>query len=227
MTTGRAYQCKGDLFTAQVERGDGPPTVIYWLNQNTGRRYCTRVPVHRCYALRASDAVEAVRNTVKQLPELGRVDMARMVPLLALDWEPYRHALAVRLTEQERAYEAGVWVRLTVTETGKPGARGARGWLSCPRCTRRCGVVYVSPWNSQGLRLPYRGAVGCRSCLGLTDESRQRHKCLDWAGAVLGLREYAPGKQGRYQRRGESSTARAHRVDIAAVGRALRGFSGR
>ena len=215
MAAGRDHVRIGDPFTAQVERGDGPPTVIYWMNQSTGRRYCTRVPVHRCYALQASDAAGAVRNTVKHLPELGRVDMARMVPLLALDWEPYRHALAVRLTEQERAYEAGVRVRLSVTETGNPGARGARVWLSCPRCARRCGVVYVSPWDAEGLRLPYRGVVGCRSCLGLTDESRQRHKTADWAGAVLEMRKYAPGKHGLYQRRGEGSIERAHRLFMA------------
>ena len=71
MAAGRDHVRIGDPFTAQVERGDGPPTVIYWLNQSTGRRHCTRVRVDACYALRASDVAGAVRNTVKQLPELG------------------------------------------------------------------------------------------------------------------------------------------------------------
>lgn len=65
--------------------------------------------------------------------------------------------------------------------------------------------------------------TGCRECLGLTDESRQRHKCLDWAGAVGGTRKYAPDRLGRYRPRSIYTKLRAAYVFQASCARALPG----
>ena len=112
---------------------------------------------------------------------------------------------------------AAVQTGFTVTQTGNMDARGVRVWLTCPRCSRRCGVVYASPWNHQGSK---RSPVtGCRVCLGLIDQSRQRHKTLDWASAVLGQRTYSEGKDGRYQRRGWGSRDRAYDLYMSSFAR--------
>src|SRR5688572_29179415 len=49
---------------------------------------------------------------------------------------------------------AGIKIQLSTSSTG---FGGYRIWFSCPRCTKRVGVLYVS----------LAGIVGCRVCLDL------------------------------------------------------------
>lgn len=223
MAAGRNYVRKGDPFTRMVLRGEGPPCVIRWLNRSTGRDYFTRVPVDRCHTLRARDVAGAVRDVREQLPSLEGVEVGKLAQLLALDWQPQARAVRLSLSDCPRELRAEVRVTLGVTGTGRPEARGARVWLTCPRCSRRCGVLYASPWGADGSR-PAQPVTGCRVCLGLTDESRQSHKCLHWASAVIGQRTYQEGRRGWYQRRGHATHERAFRVYMASYGRAFRGL---
>ncbi|MGI8747081.1 MAG: hypothetical protein ACR2J4_01835 [Deinococcus sp.] len=189
--------------------------------------YYTRVPVHRCSRLGAELLPAALREQAQRLQEVspGKVmSVPQLAPLLALDWTPGADRAALTLTDERRPDPGTVRVGLDVTETGKPGARGSRLWFRCPRCERRCRAVYASPSDAQGMKLPGRMMVGCRACLGLTDASRQRHKCLDWASAVLGERPYRVTRAGVYRRRGWRSIERAHRVTMASYGRAFRGM---
>ena len=61
MAGGRNYVRKGDTFSDLVRQGKGPPTVIHWLNRSTGRTYFTRVPVHCCTTIKATDAAAKLR----------------------------------------------------------------------------------------------------------------------------------------------------------------------
>ena len=95
--------------------------------------------------------------------------------------------------------------------------------MTCPRCSRRCGVLYASRWGADGSRLG-EPLTGCRECLGLTDESRQRRGCLDWASAVRGDRPYKGNRQGRYMAWSWLTKHKADRVTVNGLGRALRGM---
>lgn len=225
MAAGRDYQRKGDPFTLKVMRGEGPPCVQRWTRQSTGRVYFTRVPVHRCAAVRASTLAQAVREHAAQVGERRgeAVDALQLAGVLVFDWTP--SAARVRAAASSApAPEAGT-VRLTLStsRTGRGGA-GVRFWVVCPRCSRQCGAVYASTWGASGRLGAGQHVTGCRVCLGLTDESRQRHKCLDWAGAVGGARKYSPDRLGWYRPRSPFTAARAAYVFRASCARALPGF---
>lgn len=223
MAAGRNYVRKGDPFTRMVLRGEGPPTATRWLNRSTGRDYFTRVPVDRCYTLRARDVAGAVREHARQI-EARRpgepVSVPTLAAALALDWEPQAGRVTLRL-HSDPADPDAVRVTLDVTGTGA-GGKGARVWLTCPRCARRCGAVYGSRWGERGLKPP-QPVTGCRVCLGLTDESRQTHKTLSWVGAVDGSRPFTPDRYGYYRRRSEVTRWRAHGVMLASMRRAFGG----
>lgn len=218
MALGRNYVRKGDPFTRMVQRGEGPPTVIHWVNQNTGRDYFTRVPVHRCHVLRARDVANAIREQAQELAQrLGKpAQVSLLAQALALDWEPRAGRVTLRVVSQALTPGA-VRLALDVTGTGV-GGKGARVWLTCPRCSRRCGAVYGSGWNARG-KTPGEPVTGCRVCLGLTDESRQTHKTLSWVGAVDGSRPFAPDRYGRYRVRSEVTRWRAQGVMMASLRR--------
>ena len=221
MATGRNYQRTGDAFSEMVRRGEGPPTVMHWQRFSTGRVYFARVPAERCYSLRATQAAQAVRDLGPQVTgqETTPPDMAQLTPLLALDWQSEKkecHLNPLSAAPSLKSDRAAVCrVHLTVTQTGRLDARGARVWLICPRCSRRCGVVYASPWDSQGMCFPDSAVTGCRVCLGLTDFSKQRRGCLDWARAV---------QDGHYRARSWITIHRANRVFHASFARAFRGL---
>ena len=84
------------------------------------------------------------------------------------------------------------------------------------------GAVYSSPWDNRGLKWPGHLVIGCRACLGLTDMSRQRHKCLDWATAALGEQFYSPARGAMYKRCSWRTIERAHRVTMTSFGRLFR-----
>jgi hypothetical protein len=194
MATGRGYERKGDPFTLKVERGEGPRCAIQWAKQSTGRVYFTRVPVHRCERLDAVTVAQAMRECAGQLSERHgkQVEAAWLAEHFCCDWHPAAQRVRLRLSTQPRELRAEVRLKVEVTPTG-PGGNGARYWLTCPGCSRRSGVLYASPWGQYGAKMPGDLVTGCRACLGLTDEARQRHKCLDWAGAVIGSRPYRNG----------------------------------
>ena len=225
MATGRGYERKGDPFTLMVQRGEGPPCVIRWVKQSTERDYFTRVPVHRCERLDAVTVAQAVRESAGRLSEKrgAPVEAATFAQGLAVDWHPAARRVHLRLSTDPRDVLTEVRVRVEVTRTG-PGGSGARYWLTCPGCSRRSGVLYASPWGRYGKNAPGELVTGCRVCLGLTDEARQRHKCLDWAGAVMGSRPYPEGRRGVYQRRSEATFDRADRCFIASSDRLFRGL---
>ena len=220
MATGRGYERKGDPFTLKIQRGEGPPCAIRWVKQSTGRDYFTRVPVHRCERLDAVKVAQAVREYAEQLSERRgeHVEAAQLVQRLAVDWHPQARRVHLRLRTQPRDVLTEVRVSIEATRTG-PGGSGARYWLTCPGCSRRSGVLYASPWGQCGQKRPGEMVTGCRVCLGLTDEARQRHKCLDWCGAVMGSRPYREGRRGVYQRRSEATFHRANSCFMASSGR--------
>lgn len=215
MAQGRHYERIGDPFTRLVLSGKGPPTIIYRYKQSTGRHYCIRVPVDCCAALRVAQVMDSLQNIRAGQPKMQNVPLSNLVQFLVVDWWP--EADRVKLKRRDRPHEAKVRVGLQVTHTG-PGGYGARLWLSCPRCSRRCRVVYVSPWNARGAWVPGQPVTGCRQCLGLTDESRQRHKTIGWADAVLGEQPYGPAPTLRYSPRGGKSVERAQAVITAKFG---------
>lgn len=225
MATGRGYERKGDPFTLKVQRGEGPPCVRRWRKTSTGREYFTRVMVSDCYRIDARLIGQAIREHAQRLAALSgeAVDALKLAQGLAFDWHPEAGKMSVRAAQQPKELRAEVRVKVEATETGSAQARGVRYWLTCPRCSRRCGVLYASRWGRDGSRVPDL-LTGCRDCLGLTDESRQRHKCLDWASARLGQRPYKGGRRPWYEGRSVYSHARAHRVFMASFGRAFKGL---
>lgn len=205
MTSGRHYIRKGDRFTRLVQEGGGPPTVRIQQHETTGRRYYIRVKVEDCQAV-----------TLQELARLvGSAAQLRIaVSTQALEWLPTTGQIAL-VPLRDGA------LRL-ISLTTSPSGRGVRVWLSCPRCGQRCGAVYASRWGSRGEQSPSL-LIGCRSCLGLTDASRQQHKTLAWSQAVLGERLLADKKP--YQVRSDDTRARAvnHRTNfqqrtLAALG---------
>lgn len=223
MGTGRDYIRKGDAFTLKVRRGEGPPCVIRWERTGTGRDYFTRVPVHQCHSLRVSVLADSVRDHAQRLSEARGepVSALSLAGLLAFDWKPVGAAVKVR-GRDEAAADGEVRLTLETSPTGPAGV-GVRYWISCPRCARRCGVVYGSRWGKIGNR-PAQPVTGCRACLGLTDESRQTHKCLGWATAVMEQRPDKTDPSGRYRRRGFMTHERAYGVYVASIGRAFKGL---
>lgn len=201
MAAGRNYQRKGDPFTGRVRRGEGPPAVRSWRRPGTGREWFTRVPVHLCQRLDAVTVGASLREHGGALAaHVGEpCELPRLALLLAFDWDTAGRTLTATPAAQPLTPGAAVRLRAQTSSTG-PGGAGVRMWLTCPRCSRRCGVLYASPWGAAGERLTIPLA-GCRECLGLTDESRQRHKCPDWAGALLGARPYKEGRRGVYHAR--------------------------
>lgn len=212
MAEGRNYVRQGDAFSALVQRGAGPRTVTHWQNNSTGRLFYRRVPVHACYALRASDAAEMMRECAAE-PGLKGVTASWLASMLVIDWEPQAYRSRPRLDTEPRELRSEVRVTMTVSETGRAGERGARYWLVCPHCSRRCGVVYASEWDRWGGKVPGQVVTGCRECLGLTDHSRQSHKTPSWASAVLQQRPYKQGKNGRYAYRGAATLERAYNLE--------------
>ncbi|MDV6376097.1 hypothetical protein [Deinococcus arenicola] len=223
MGTGRDYIRKGDAFTLKVRRGEGPPCAIHWQRTGTGRDFYTRVPVHQCHALRVAVLAQGVRDHAQRLSEAkgGPVDAQALAGVLAFDWKPLGAAVKVRGRDEAPA-EGEVRLTLETSPTGPAGV-GVRYWITCPRCARRCGVVYGSRWNHVG-RTPAQPVTGCRVCLGLTDESRQSHKCLHWASAVMGERAYTADPSGRYRQRGFMTHERAYEIYMASFRRGLRGL---
>ncbi|MBZ9750718.1 hypothetical protein K7W42_07575 [Deinococcus sp. HMF7604] len=225
MAAGRNYQRKGDPFTLKVQRGEGPPCVQRWERQGTGRVYFTRVPVHRCSVVRVEMLAQAVREHTARAGELHPqpVNPEQLAGVLVFDWTP--SAARVRVLPSSTALPRPGTVRLTLStsRTGRGGV-GVRFWVVCPRCSRPCGAVYASTWGAAGRLDAEQHVTGCRACLGLTDESQQRHKCLDWAGAVDGSRKYAPDRLGWYRPRSPYTVARAAYVFRASCARALPGF---
>jgi hypothetical protein len=226
MGTGRSYERKGDPFTLSVSRGEGPPCVIHWQNSSTGRAYFTRVPVHRCYRLDALTVAQSIKEHAQRIKQHQgeAVDALQLAQVLAFDWHPQGQRLSVRAHHEPKQLRAEVRVSIETTRTGRAEAPGVRYWLTCPRCSRRCGALFASPWDEHGVKSAGQAVTGCRVCLGLTDESRQSHKCLHWASAVLGQRPYKVDPCGRYRRRGVMTHERAHRVFMASFGRAFKGL---
>lgn len=232
MAAGRNYERKGDPFTLKVLRGEGPPCVIEWGNKRTGRRYFTRVPVHRCLRLDAVTVAQALRENAQQLA--GATGKTYTVPQLieALGgalWDTASHTVSLfpkRGPPVQTVPGQSVICSLEVTYTGRPEAQGVRVWLRCPRCSRRCGVLYASPYGSRQVFIaPGHHVIGCRDCLGLTDESRQRRGCLDWASAVRGERPYPEGRRGYYQSRSWLTQHKASLVYVRSLQRTLKGFN--
>lgn len=222
MAAGRNYERRGDPFTQKVRRGEGPPTVQSWRRLNTGREWCTRVPVSACYRLGAAQLGEVVRENAQHIErERGTApELPRLAAALAFDWDTVERTVSARRADAAPALGAAV-VTLTTSSTG-PRGQGVRFWLICPRCSRRCGVLYASRWGASGQRLAVPLA-GCRECLGLTDEARQRHGCPDWAGHVLGHRVDRQGTPYRARAWG-AARSRALYVFQASAARALPGY---
>jgi hypothetical protein len=220
MAAGRKYERRGDPFTLKVQRGEGPPTVQNWAHRGTGRRWFTRVPVHLCQRLDAAQLGEAVRGYAQQLAQAGTpAELPRLAALLAFDWHPIERTVSTRRADTAPALGA-VRVSVTTSHTG-PRGQGVRFWLTCPRCSRRCGVLYASRWGAQGEHLP-QPLTGCRECLGLTDASRQRHGCPDWAGHVLAQR--VDTRKPYRARAWGAAHDRALYVSRASAARALPGY---
>lgn len=212
MADGRNYQRKGDSFSDLVQRGEGPRTVRCRQNQSTGRVYFTRVTVEMCAALKVATVAAALRDTAASAGRFKGQSAGQLAALLALDWNTGSAEAQLGPADQPPRLPGGRRIRFTVTPTG---ARGERLWLLCPDCGRRCAAVYVSPWQATGQRIDGLTLLGCRVCLGLTDHSRQRHKTLDWAGALLGWQTEPYNR-----RRGTRSAARADHVLRQATARA-------
>lgn len=221
MAAGRKYERRGDPFTLKVQRGEGPPTVQSWRRLSTGREWCTRVPVSACLRLDAAQLGEVVRENARRLAAAGHPgSAAQLAQLLAFDWDTVERTVSARRADAAPALGAAV-VTLATSSTG-PRGQGVRFWLICPRCSRRCGVLYASRWGASGQRLAVPLA-GCRECLGLTDEARQRHGCPDWAGHVLGHRVDRQGTPYRARAWG-AARERASYVFQASAARALPGY---
>lgn len=155
-----------------------------WRREGTGREWCTRVTVSACYRLDAAQLGAAVREHAQQLAAAGHTaSAAQLARSLAFDWHAAAQSLTVRPRDTPKHLKAETRLSVTTSSAG-PKGQGVRFWLICPRCSRRCGVLYASRWGRHGERLG-EPLTGCRECLGLTDEARQRHKCPDWAGHVL------------------------------------------
>ena len=225
MATGRGYERKGDPFTLKVLRGEGPPSVRHWRKTSTGREYFTRVCEHDCYRLDAVTVAQSLREHAQRYAaKYGQATTAQeLAQRLAFDWHPEGGTCTARLVEQPKELRAEVRLRVEVTETGPHGARGARVWLTCPRCSRRVNAVYGSRWGADGSRV-FHVLTGCPECLGLTVASRQRHKCLDWASARTGQRPYKEGRRGFYLGRSAAAFFRADRVFTASFRRSFKGL---
>ncbi|WP_339095030.1 hypothetical protein ACINK0_03045 [Deinococcus sp. VB343] len=221
MAAGRNYQRRGDPFTQKVRRGEGPPTVQSWRRLSTGREWFTRVPVSACYRLDAAQLGAAVREHAQRLAAAGvTFSAAQLARSLAFDWHAAAQSLTVRPRDTPKHLKAETRLSVTTSSAG-PKGQGVRFWLICPRCSRRCGVLYASRWGRHGERLG-EPLTGCRECLGLTDEARQRHKCPDWAGHVLA----GPGDRRKpYKARAwGAARERALYVFQASAARALPGY---
>lgn len=223
MADGRNYQRKGDAFSEQVRRGEGPPCVQQWANRSTGRVYFTRVPVDRCTQIKASDTAAKLRELQADRPSLEGLSMAALAERFVLTVNFGNRTGTLDRIELPQTNPAEVRLSFTVTQTGTPAARGTRLWLICPRCSRRCGKVYGSRWGKWGAEA-VSVATGCRTCLGLTDQSRQRHKTLDWATAVMGDRVYKADPSGVYRSRSWLTVHKAHLIFNASFARAFRGM---
>lgn len=213
MASGRDYRRKGDPFTLKVLRGEGPRAVRRWYRSGTGRDYFTRIMAKDCPALRCREVAPALREALEHLA----APRAAASEVLALEWAPWAGRVEITRRADTVAPPGAERLSLQATPTG-PALQGVRLWLTCPMCEGRAGVLFASRWGAHGQRLPLEGVpmIGCRSCLGLTDESRQRHKCLDWAGAVHHWRPFAGTRWGRYSIRGKRTRERALRATLAA-----------
>lgn len=223
MADGRNYQRKGDAFSEMVRRGEGPPCVQQWANRSTGRVYFTRVPVDRCTQIKASETATKLRELQADRPSLHGLSMAALAERFVLTVNFKDRTATLDRFDLPQSNPAEVRLSFTVTQTGKASARGTRLWLTCPRCSRRCGKVYGSRWGRWGSEAGPL-VTGCRVCLGLTDQSRQRHKTLDWATAVMGEREYKADPSGRYRTRSYWAIHKARHVFNASFARAFRGM---
>ncbi|WP_161881488.1 hypothetical protein [Deinococcus alpinitundrae] len=201
MSKGQPYQRIGDAFSLAVQHGDGPPTVQQWVNKRTGRRFFTRVPVQACHALPVASLAASL--AVQRRTLTGLEPLTNLAARLVVEWQP--DACVFRFISHSPSLEPDrEWNRVQLTHA-PTGRNAERLWLVCPRCGGRCGVVYASPWNAEGIEQA-AALVGCRKCLGLTDVSRQRHKTLDWTCDVMGLSRGIPKP---YRRRGDGTLRRA------------------
>ncbi|WP_185974815.1 hypothetical protein [Deinococcus detaillensis] len=184
------------------------------MNQRTERRYFVRVPVEACWALPVASlaaSVKARRRTAGELEALTDI-----VARAAVDWNPEANTFRV-VSSLDTELEPG-WNRVQLT-TAPTGRSAARLWLVCPRCAGRVGAVYASHWNAAGGEVD-APLIGCRTCLGLTDGSRQQHKTLAWSYEVMGLSRPTPGKA--YRPRRAAAIRRAVGVFDRRWARALR-----
>ncbi len=47
---------------------------------------------------------------------------------------------------------------------------GTRFWFKCPICSKRCGIIYENPINTE---------IGCRTCLNLDYRSHRYKKMIE------------------------------------------------
>jgi hypothetical protein len=174
--------------------------VRQWVNEKTGRRFFTRVPIGACLPL----PVAGVLGSVRAQRQTDLEPLTDLAARLVIEWMPdaFTFRVVAASPDAQPDLEQRRRVGLTVAAAG---STGSRLWLTCPRCRRRCGVVYASRWDAAGDEMA-AAVVGCRGCLGLTDASRQRHNCLDWSLAVLGR---TSPRFGPYRRRSVGAGERA------------------
>jgi hypothetical protein len=211
MSGGRNYQCKGDRFTQLVDNNLGPPTVKRIQHPVTGRVYYRRVPTSGCSQVQIKDVLplltaSLLANLRKRNAEHQSVAEAwtELALIRSLRWWPQS---GMKELTSVRIVEDGSFLLGLAIAGGGQGRGGFRLRLECPGCQRACQVLYGSLWDRRGQRLSVP-IVGCRSCLGLTDQSRQQHKTLEWCGAVLGERPY--GHDGHYRARSGRAKTRAY-----------------
>ncbi|MSQ47311.1 MAG: hypothetical protein EXR78_02810 [Deltaproteobacteria bacterium] len=75
-------------------------------------------------------------------------------------------------------YSPSFTAQLRVRST-EPFLGGRRFWFTCPRCGRRCRVVYLPPASTR---------VGCRLCLSLRYQSQSRSSLAQYWRTITQLR---------------------------------------
>jgi hypothetical protein len=164
------YRSKGNPFT----RGERPLPLVF----GQGKRMDGSQRIRR---LRTNELPRIhVRDMVDALPEefRARDNAEQTCELFGLFFSPRAHSVKTIVLADQINSSQGMTVRFRVT---RPNFGGLRWWLECPRCKGLKAIIYgVAYSNLTGCM------VACQECLGLTNASRSRHKCLDQDGAILG-----------------------------------------